>query len=827
MRKTLKIALVLFLGTAITGAGGLYWLAKRAEPNYDGAVTLPGLVAPVQVGYGPHAVPSIDARSLDDLLFAQGYVVAAERMWQMDLMRRLAGGRLAEAFGEAALPTDRFFHTIGLPRAARQGLDALEPAYQRLLQRYADGVNAYRALAAGRLPLEYLIAGFEPAPWRPEDSLAIGEYMAWINSVNLREELVFLRLAQRLGNRRALELFPEDEGLPAPADADDLPDYQASEARAAGAILSTLQQTGRVIAGLGLPGVGAASNAWAVTGTRTLDGQALLANDPHLGPSTPAIWYELELRAPGYHATGVALPGVPLILIGHNADLAWGLTTAMADTQDLFIERPSDDGTSVLRPDGTTGPIRFETREIRVKGRDEPVRHVVRSTRHGVLINDLVGHDGANPFGLTPIQTRDLLALRTNLEVPERAFAGLYRLNTARTVDQARAAIRELRHVSQNLIVAHRDGGIGWQVSGLLPRRGRGSGSFPAPGWESGYGWDAYRPASENPGLSDPPAQRLISANDRALAASQGAELGHGWLAPYRAQRIAELLDVPSPIDAEAMARMQQDRQSTMVRIYLGSLRRALPRLRQIDPGAAEIAERDLLRWNGDFAGDSHPAALFALLQPALYHALYGDELGPDLGALMGLAVATYGPLEEALRTDRSSFWDDVGTADIHEGPAEVWARALQRARSHLDELLPDEDDQRLDRLHRLRFPHAFNRQPLLGDLFGIGPVGIGGDSSTINVANTGPDAPREVGYVPSMRVVYTPADWTRTRGTLPLGQSGHRLSHYRRDQLTDWMLGRTHPWPWNGPVAGQQIGQLRLLPPRDRAAAPGNGRGD
>jgi penicillin amidase len=283
-------------------------------------------------------------------------------------------------------------------------------------------------------------------------------------------------------------------------------------------------------------------------------------------------------------------------------------------------------------------------------------------------------------------------------------------------------------------------------------------------------------------------------------------------LPPYRAERIEELLDAAPSFDAAALAQMQSDQESIRARVFMASLRRALPELRTLDPRAARIAERSLLLWRGDFTPDSRPGALFGLLVPALYQSLYGDELGDDLDALMALDTNTYGPLDEALHTDRSSFWDNVTTAAEQEGPAHVWRDAVLSAEQRLDELLPS-GPQRVDRLRAVTFSHAFSGQPVVGDLFSVGPVGIGGDNATVNVANASTLAPRRIGYIPSMRVVYTPADWGETRGTLPLGQSGHLLSRYRRDQLADWQDGRLHRWPWNGPADGTAIGTIALLP--------------
>lgn len=798
---------ILAAGVFVCTAGGafLVWSAKRAEPDYSGEIAARGIARPVKVRFGPNAVPTIEATSLQDLLFAQGFLIASERMWQMDLMRRLASGRLAEMFGEGALATDRMARTIGLAQAARASFEALEEPYRRMLEAYVAGVNAYREQAAGRLPLEYLIARFEPAPWTPEDSLAIAEYMSWTLSFNAREELVFMRMAARLGPERARELFPTDEGIKGPE--------PAAEAFADSALLlKRFDELLAMPARWGLPTPGAASNAWAVNGERTEDGQALLANDPHLAPSVPGIWYQLEMIAPDYHAAGVSLPGMPLVLIGHNEDLAWGFTTVLADTQDIFVERLAEDGASVSRPDGRPEKIETRREKIVVRGQPAAVRIQVRSTSHGVIVNDILGDTTGTRVDLAEVRTEDLLALRNNLEVTERAVPALYGLNTARSLSEARAAILKLKHSSQNLMLAHRDGGIAWQVSGALPVRGKGLGAFPSPGWEPGYGWRGYVPPSQNPGLVNPPGFALVTANNRTLPVDYPVQVSRSWMAPYRAERIEELLNSRNPLSANDMERMQLDRISVQARRFKQALGRSVSELRDLDPEARRIADEFLMTWDGNFEGDSRAAALFALLQPALYEQLFGDELGEDLPLLMSIAIVSYNALEEALYSGQSSFWNDVRTPE-REGAAHIWARALRSAKAELDKRMPELGKQRLDRLRHLSFPHAFDRVPLLGWLFGVGPIPVGGDAHVVNTMKTYPTAPEKGVIVPSMRVVYTPADWSQTRGTLNLGQSGHRFSPYRSDQLEDWLEGRSRPWPWGGPEPGSEIGAMVLKP--------------
>lgn len=814
LRRVLRTLTVLILILVVAGVGVLVWLTKAAEPLYSGEQALAGLQDGVQVRVGPHGVPTIRASSIEDLLFAQGYLVARERMWQMDLMRRVAGGRLAEVLGPRALDLDRLFRTLGLNTSARRALADLEGPYREMLEAYARGVNAYRDGARGRLPLEYRIAGFEPAPWGAEDSLVIGAFMAWTLSYNLRAELTFLRVASRVGPERARELFPPDPEIPPPAVSPDLParlfDPDLDLAGGLAALLDRPRDWG-------LPVAGAASNGWAITGRHTVDGSALLANDPHLAPSMPGIWYELELIGPGLHVAGLCLPGVPLVMIGHNEDLAWGFTTSMVDSQDLFVERPTADGQGVERPDGGVEAIETRFQQIAIGGAD-PVDLAVRSTSNGVILNDILtprprgASPGSDQLFLPQLKTPYLLALRQVTEVPDRSFAAIVRLNQATTLDEARLAILGFRRASQNLMLAHRDGGIAWQVSGLIPRRDRGSGAFPSPGWVAGYAWQGYLEPSTNPGLTSPPGGQLVTANNRTVPVDRAGELGHSWMAPFRAERITERLSEGGPFTPADLMAIQMDRVDLQARLTQQALRRLEPQLRALDPEAWAIAQGMLLDWDATMDGASPNAAFFALIEPALYRALYADELGPELEALMAMAIVAYNPVQEVILSGRSGFWDDVTTPQV-EGPAEIWARALKAADAEFKTRLPVSANRRLDRLLGLVFPHAFQMVPVLGRLFGVGPLGVAGGAETVAVMKASPLAPDRALFVPSARLVQVPAHWSESRGTLPLGQSGHRLSPYRSDQLEDWLAGRTHPWPWEGPREDQLVGLLTLRP--------------
>ena len=785
-----------------------YHLAREAEPPYGGQARLPGLHAPVTVTFGAHAVPHVRAASSRDLFFAQGYLVARERLWQMDLLRRMARGRLAEVAGPRAVAVDRLFRLVGLETAARASIPLIGEEVQSYLQAYAEGVNAYRREAERRLPLEYRLSGETPQPWETVDSAAILEYMSFLLSFNARHELTFLKLAARIGLARALELFPVGEGEAAPPYPPELEEASGRAGHAAGEVAALL-----AAAAAGAPWDGPASNSWVVTGRRSASGLPLLANDPHLAVMAPSVWYEMELEAPGFHAYGLCLPGLPFFLIGHNEDLAWGLTTAMADTQDIVLERLAPDSRSVERAGGAAEALAERTERIGVRGRSEPETLRVRSTRAGVVLNDVLDRQAGLYHDFPVMASPDLLVLRSTLQQPDTSLAGLYHMNRAGSVEDFLAGARQVRRASQNVMYAHRDGRVGSYVSGALPLRRKGNGAFPEPGWVEGYGWDGAMAAEENPATTGAePSGVGVAANDRLVPAEGPLRLSSAWMPPYRGERIRELLGEKDRLAVSDLARVQTDVVSLEARRYREALARVEADLRRLDPQAAEIGRRYLRHWDGRVTPDSASAAFFALFRLRFAMALLGDELGPELVDLLRIGAVAYNPLQEAMFSGRSSFWDDVGTSAV-EGPAHIWARALRATQAEVVRRVGDPERLRLDRIKRLTFPHSFHWMRLVGRFFDVGPIAQGGDDHTVSVLKAPLGEPDLVQFVPSYRVVFTPGDWGTTRGTNTLGQSGHRFSPFRADQLQDWSSGEGHPWRWGGPPPDEVIGVLHLSP--------------
>jgi penicillin amidase len=485
----------------------------------------------------------------------------------------------------------------------------------------------------------------------------------------------------------------------------------------------------------------------------------------------------------------------------------------MADTQDLFLERAVAGGAAVERAGGAPEPVRLRVEAIGVRGRAEPERLAVRETTNGVVLNDIVARPAGTPQDFPAWQGPHLLTLRSSLEVPDGALAALYRINRAMSVEALIEAAQGVRHAAQKLMYAHRDGQVGWVMTGALPVRQGSAGAFPVPAWLGGYGWLRHFPAGHNPAVAGAGSQGfLVAANDRALPADYPGHVGSSWQPPYRALRIRELLEGARRLGPEDLAAIQGDVRSLEAARYQQALARLAPELGVLDPHAWAIARDALLQWDARLDPESASGAFLVLLRPRLAEAIFGDELGEDLSDLMAISALAHNFLQEVVAGGHSSFWDDLRTPEV-ERPAQIWARALHRTGAALAERFGSPPAARLEAVRSLVFAHAFHWVPGLGPLFDGRALGVGGDDHTVSAMKATLLEPGRSMFVPSYRAVIAPGDWRRSRGTNTLGQSGHRFSPHRADQLRDWRGGRTHPWSWEGPGPGRVRGQLVLVP--------------
>lgn len=733
-----------------------------------GAMTVPGLAAPVDVVLDRFAVPHMRAGSVADALAAQGALHARSRFFQMELARRAAAGRLAEVLGAAAVPVDVRMRRWGLHRAAARHLDGLDAGSRAMLEAYARGVNAaLSARGAAGLAPEFLLLRAEVEPWRALDSVAMMLLLQMDLTGAASSELGRARELRALGASRAADLWgwtgdQAREWIP--------PDLVGARG---------IRVLGEAEPGRG----GGASNNWAIAPSRTRTGAPLLANDPHVGVANPSTWYEVHLAAPGFEVAGASFAGVPGVLIGHNADVAWGLTMSMLDDQDTFRLR-LDAGGEREEIAGRWFELAVRSERIGVRGA-EPRELVTRTSRHGPVIREEGGEAIAVAW----------TALRGRSVFP--AFAAL---NRARTVEEAARAFAGAESPGLNLVCADRQGHIRWQVAGVPPQRGAGAGRLPSPGWDERWEWRGFEPFAANPATQDPPPGFVATANHDPFG--EGDAPGPGFAgefaAPWRVRTIRRALAARSDWDVEGCVRLQLDEGNGHATAMLELLR---PLLSGLGSGPA----RRLLAWDGAMSAGSREALLWAEFLRELAKRVGGDEAEAS-----GLARTPLGGTE-LLRLLAGAldpiWWDDVATDEV-EGAREIVAASLAAAAARAGDATWGER-------HQVTFRHALGRIPILGGVFDRGPFGVGGGGQTVSATwypAQGEGFP--VTGLPSLRFVADLGDWDRSVFTLPLGQSGHPFSRHADDQTQDWLSGRMHAMPWSpAAVEASAVSRVRLVP--------------
>jgi penicillin amidase len=785
------LAVLALIACVIVGGLGIYTV-RRAFPQVSGTLVVPGLSAPVEVIRDRWGIPHIYARSERDLFFAQGFVHAQDRLWHMELNRRTASGRLSEIFGEVTLETDRFLRTIGLRRVAEAHLAGLNPRTRATLEAYAAGVNAFIAGARGRLPIEFVILRFAPDAWTPADTLAFGKLMAWVLGGDWRAELLRQRLIARFGPgglERLMPGYPVDAPVIVPAAPGASSGPPVIGPTASGEA-STTPRLPVPWAGLGLARLArAGSNNWVVAGDRSVTGAPLLANDPHLEAQMPSIWYIMHLSGGRYDVAGATFPGVPGVIIGHNRDIAWGVTNVDPDVQDLFVERFHPDDPTRYLDRGRWLPARIVREEIKIKGRRDPVVETVRITRRGPIINNVVrGLDAP-------------LALRWTALDSSTIIEAVDGVNRASTWDEFRRALRAWDAPSQNFVFAHRNGEIGYQMPGVIPIRSKGTGAVPAPGWTGEFDWRGSVPFDALPSLHRRDGV-ILTANNRVVPPQYPYFLGQDWDPGFRARRIAEALSAGKQ-SVETFRRLQSDVTSHYARAVVEVLRT----VRTPDPGLQPVL-RELGQWDGVVDASSRPAAIYHAFMVALMRELFRDALDDavfsrylrhhDAPALATLTL---------LRDPASGWWR--GNRD------RVVETALRAALRDLEDRLgPDRAQWRWGRLHRPVFTHPIGRVKALGWIFNITPPETGGDGFTVNNGAFDPETPYRQAIVASYRQILDPADWDRSLVIHTTGQSGLPFHKHYRDFAPLWARGEYVPLLFSrSRVDEAAVGRLILSP--------------
>ncbi|HET7169002.1 MAG TPA: penicillin acylase family protein [Candidatus Limnocylindrales bacterium] len=841
-RIALVIVVIVVVGLA-TAVGTLAWITGRALPQTTGSLRAAGLSAPVSVQRDINGIAQITATSSHDLFMAQGYVHASERMWQMEVWRHIGAGRLSELFGKGSVGQDRFIRTLGWRQAAERDLAGLTADTRAVLDAYASGVNAWLDANRDRLGLSFVVVGDRPEPWTALDTLTWAKVQAWNLGGNMDAELFRYLADARLGDpARTDELLaprefgpvivpaPDvepaaDTGHPAPTDAIGAAAPTLTAAQAA-AWRDVARLGGHALALAGLDGSGrdalasdhsVGSNDWVVGPAMSASGGALLGNDPHLGISMPSVWYINGLHCAAvdaacpYDVVGVTFPGVPGVVLGHNGRIAWGVTNAEPDVQDLVIETVDPaDPTHYLGPDGTSRPFTTRTETIAVAGGD-PVAMTVRETIHGPLLNDVDDRlDGA-----------PLMALRWSATLPEaapdRTVEAFLRIDAAGDFAAFRDALSVYGAPAQNFVYADVDGHIGYQLPGYLPVRSdpEDRGLRPVSGSDGTGEWTGRIPFDDLPTALDPVDGWIVSANNAIVDAADPRFFGADFDPGYRAERIIDLIGGygQDGLTLPEMSTIQNDTaplRAEDIALFIGEAGTAGT------ADGARVAAR-IADWDGACTVDSLGCAAYMTWEYRVLRAIFDDDLGPLARDYVG-SPASWVALSNLLLDPSSPWWDDGSTPDVVEAQADVIGRALDQAGADL-QTLGDPDTWTWGRLHTATF-----REQTIGTASGIGPLewylnvgplAVPGAAGAVNntyyqlsrgypdpeVAGStgaGIDEVFTVTNLPSYRLVVDLSDLDGARVVITTGQSGLPFERHYNDQVATWRDGGSLPLPFS-----------------------------
>ena len=853
----------LVVGSA-TGAWAFTAALHASYPQTSGDLRVSGLSAPVQVQRDANGIPQIYARTSDDLFLAEGYVQAQDRFWQMDVDRHITSGTLASLLGSAAVQDDEFVRTMGWEQVAQASYAKLQPSTKQYLEAYSEGVNDYLAAHPGgsSLSIEYTVIGaplvgmvqdYKPAAWTPVDTVAWLEAMAWDLRSNVDDEIARSLLTQSMSVAQIDQLYPPypysqhspivTQGSVKGATFEQAPAAPAANSTAPVALpASAEQQLAQVSALINqLPatlapadpaGSGAGSNSWVVSGSLTTTGKPLLANDPHLSPSLPSIWYQVGLHCVqvnaqcGFDVTGFSFPGMPGVIIGHNQSISWGFTNESSDVSDLYLEKI--DGSDYLY-DGTEYPLTEHTETIQVAG-GSPVTITVRATRHGPLISDADSTDklvgsvapaarAGDPAEAAPPGIQYAVALQWTALQPNGTMNALFEIDRAQNWTQFRAAAADFTVPAQNLVYADTQGNIGYQAPGLIPIRKNGNGLWPVPGWTDKYDWTGYIPFSALPNEYDPPQGYIVTANNAVVGPNYPYNLGSAWDYGYRSQQmtadIQKLTANGRKISSADMASIQAD-------TYNPEAALLVPYLLNVKVNAFTQPAVNLLKhWDFTQPASSGAAAYYNAVWSDLLKLTFQDKF-PKGASLSSLEFdggdRWFDVVQGIIGQPNSSWWDDPKTP-AKEDRSAVLTEALEQARLDLtSQMGKNVSAWTWGRIHTLT--------PNDGTLGLSGPSAVqwllNGPAEQLSGGTSLVDATSwdlsngdfTVTTAPSMRMIVDLSDLDHSRWIDQTGASGHVDDVNYLDQAPLWAAGETLPWAFSpGAVKATTRDTLTLSP--------------
>ena len=795
-----------------------WWFVYRPLPQIDGTASLPGLQNEVTVERDQWGVPHIRAASLDDLVEAQGYAMAQDRLWQMDLLRRVARGQLSEILGPVTLKIDKDFRTLGFGRAAERDVALLDAEPRKLIEAYARGVNKFIEQHQKNLPLEFSLLRYKPQPWQPSDTLAISGYMYRTLTDTWERELNRAKVIELAGVDRSKDLFsqdaamdhfvvgdpnaPDDGSQRSAADADDEDDDDDMEPDT---VLKASQGgANRIAAPESVPDLTTAllpsiqgfleqsrseirqslgSNNWVVSGAHTATGKPLLANDTHLELTIPSIWYEVHLTAPGLNVKGFTLPGAPLVIIGHNDRIAWGFTNNGADVQDLYIETINPAAADEYSVKGTWLKATIIDDTIAVKGQaDEHLKVMV--TRHGPVVH----REGNKAY-----------ALRWTAIEPGGLANSYNWLGKAKNWNEFRNLMKHVWGPGQNAVYADVEGNIGYIMAARVPIRKKGHGEVPVPGDTDDYEWTGYIPFEQLPQALNPESGLIATANARVIGPNYKPYLTDRWEEPYRTARIYDLLHDRHDLRPEDMLKVQTDTYSYPHVFIADQLSAAARTVKPKDARAQKLIE-GLKDWNGIADANSPEVSFLQATRRAAIDLLLEPFLGKETAIYQWRSTAFL----QRILTDRPANW----LPPEYKNYDEMLAAAADQAVVQLAKQSGSEkpEDWAWKRFNSLDMFHPLGHAGILKWFLSITDKPQSGTSYSVR-------APTKT-HGPAMRFVANPGDWDNSILLIPAGQSGQLGSSHYSDQFSYWYEGKPILAPFSDAAEARARKHTLILKP-------------
>ncbi len=784
----------------ICAALGLWFVsvARSALPQIDGTVAVMGLSAPVNVIRNNHGVPTIDATTLDDLFFAQGYVTAQDRLFQMDLMRRAAEGEFAEIVGDVAVKHDKQQRILGIRAMAEKGVLAASPEDQKFFDAYVRGVNAFIESHSNRLPLEFRILRYRPKTWTMQDSLAIGYQMVETLSTNPRAALAREKILAKLGPELTADLYVNTSWRDHP------PTVSTPVSTSSPAEQYPVQTPGAVTRTIPVDQlfqpwiddffrnetVHLGSNNWVVSGAHTTTGKPLLSNDMHLGHQMPNLWYQAHLHSGDFDVAGVTLPGYPFVIVGHNRRIAWGCTNLGPTVEDAYIETFNPQG-QYLTPDGWKAP---ESRReiIKVKGKSDVALDVI-TTRHGPIVSDL-----------SPGETRKI-ALRWTLYDGIRN--PIFRLDSAQNWEEFRQALSQFDAPGQNFVYADVDGNIAYQATGKIPIRAAGDGSLPVDGSTNAHEWTGYIPFEKLPSVLNPPTGIIATANGRITPDGYPYSISVEWEAPWRTERINRVLNSDRKLSTSDMLALQMDIHSELDRFVADKIVAAVESSKNVSSRARSAA--GILRgWDGQMEADSPAPTIISKATTEIMRLLLEPKLGPAPkdGSDETLSWKTYGWMSETtwlenVLSQQPARWLPPGFSNFNDVLVAALENVVKQAPSDLNSWKWGPENSTT-----IQNP-VLGRIPILRRWTGPGEQPQSGSVYTVKAAGRT--------YGPSERLTTDLSNLDSSTLNLVTGNAGNFLSPYYMDQWSAWYTGYTFVVPFSTSAVEKSAAHRLMLRPR------------